>query len=145
MDRSAFSLRCFSKSSRLSSASLSECFLGSESPSASGSGTVVSASAAVAAAAAAFSFLCFLCFLCFFSFLCFLSFFFFFFLPPASWSEFFAGDGLGDALLAFLTGGDGLPLAERDGDRDADGAAECFFGAGSGDPETDLEDTLLTG
>lgn len=90
------------------------------------------------------SFLCFLCFLCFLSFLCFFSFFFFFFFPPASVSEFLLGDGLPEALLAFLAGGAGEPLAERAGEGEAEPGAGRFRPTGLGDPDLDFDDGLLT-
>lgn len=115
IERSAFSRRCFSRSSKVSSTSLSdscikintsslkfsknnfdimpssaqkttkETFTFLESPSSS-AGRLSWTSPVTAALL--FSFLCFLCFLCFLSFLCFFSFFFFFFFPPPSTSEF---------------------------------------------------------
>lgn len=56
-----------------------------------------------------------------------------------------AGDGLGVGLLAFLAGTAGDQFVEGDCDCTGDGGAGGFVAAGSGDPETDLEDeTLLT-
>lgn len=52
------------------------------------------------------------------------------------------GDWLPEALLAFLAGG-GDPLADREGEGEADGGAGRFWVAGWG--ETDLEDALLIG
>lgn len=52
------------------------------------------------------------------------------------------GDWLAEPLLAFLAGG-GEPLADRDGDGEADAGAGLFWGAGWGD--TDREDALLKG
>lgn len=47
-------------------------------------------------------------------------------------------------LLAFLAGtGGGDQLT--DWDRDLDGETACFLGAGSGDPETDLDEERLLG
>lgn len=120
----------------MSSTSLSDSFFG-ESPSPS-----------IPAAGPLFlSFLCFLCFLCFLSFLCFFSFFFFFFLPPASVSEFLLGDGLPEPLLGFLAaGGPGEPLAERDGEGEAEpGAGRFWTVAGRGEPERDLDEALFIG
>lgn len=53
------------------------------------------------------------------------------------------GDWLPEPLLAFLAGGGGDPLAERDGEGEADAAAGRFWVAGGG--ETDLDDALLIG
>lgn len=52
------------------------------------------------------------------------------------------GDRLPEPLLAFFAGG-GEPLAERDGEGEADTGAGLFWVAGWG--ETDLEDALLMG
>lgn len=52
------------------------------------------------------------------------------------------GDWLAEPLLAFFAGG-GEPLAERDGDGEADAGAGLFWAAGWGD--TDRDDALLKG
>lgn len=55
------------------------------------------------------------------------------------------GDWLTEPLLAFLTGGGGDGLAERDGEGDADAGAGRFWAAGCGETDLDLEDALLIG
>lgn len=54
------------------------------------------------------------------------------------------GDWLPEPLLAFLAGG-GEPLAEREGEGEADAGAGRFWAAGWGETDLDLEDTLLIG
>ena len=55
------------------------------------------------------------------------------------------GDGLAEPLLAFLAGG-GEPLAERDGEGEAEPGAGRFRAAGgAGETDLDLEDILLIG
>lgn len=67
------------------------------------------------------------------------------------------GDGLGEALLAFLAGGGGEPLAERagDGEGDAEAGAGRFWapeagawkwgGGGGGEAERERDTGLLAG
>lgn len=68
--------------------------------------------------------------------------------PPArSWHAVctLLGEGLAEALLAFLAGGGGDPLTERAGEGDAEPGAGRFSGGGCEGGDREREDALLIG